>query len=978
MSREALIQNLKKEFVRERGVVIVAGTDVSIAACGNQKIDGHAVASWTGLLRHGLALCQERDLVNDEAVNIFNVQIESGAPEFLVAAAQGISARLANAGSGVFRGWLQETVGKLEPEFPDILESLAALPCVLATLNYDGLFEKSTNRRNPVTWVRADKVQDILRGDFATSILRLHGHYDEPDSVVLGFDSYNRIASDEHTIAVLRSFLIDRTLLFVGCSGTVKDPNFSRLIKWAKVALEDVPPRHVILHRDRNEDLDAVRADLASAPWLLPLSYGKEYADLPPFLRNLSPPPKADSPHENDRIWNVEINGDQYPPRPLFEAEVNEQFVGRERQLRDLCAMFGGLAANAFDGPRTAPDGEVRLIWVCGYGGMGKSWLLRKAFVEAKNAEITPVLIDWQEQDWHRPLKEAATNGIDVFRPIALRLRQVFGSELLRAFDRAHREVQTSARARTDLGLRFNKALAVIKQYGAEVSRHYDPSINSHVQNFSEQDIYILEEILEEKRLFNPRPEEIRARIERYSTADPIAWHLIRCSWIARVDAFSTAAVSNPEGFLSDAMCDVLHEIASQKSVFLILDTCERISPKAEYWLGQCLARAIGISDRLVVLIGTRGTPAERAVAPGRDWVNPIPSRLYRLIRLDDAARFNRLEIRKVGERVLGHNGLSEQMVDLIEEISRGVPMAVCMLLDMLKWGESLKVTAADDDRHDELDAASKVIACLVERYLLHVYRNGADPADIKHIALLALALRPGQLLDSHWGGRQAANERLMHLARNYSLVDGSDLHETVKKHIRQHWWRSPDNVVLEVATRLAVNVDKLSAGRGAEEPEATRFAIERINLRFWIEGKVTMSAFAPVLGIAIAHEHDLSLLAKLAAEVEPLVSEEALVCRWIANPIMPLFPDVLVDWLDRQTRRDWPECGKAAVDLLVALQQSRDVPFMERGKARDERAESAILRFESALAFYGANPPRRELVIDRYLQAVFFFYDRS
>ena len=85
-------------------------------------------------------------------------------------AAEGISARLSKS-PGVFRWWLQDTVGALEPKHPEILKSLATLPCALATLNYDGLFERATNRREPVTWLRPDKVQKILLGDFANAIL---------------------------------------------------------------------------------------------------------------------------------------------------------------------------------------------------------------------------------------------------------------------------------------------------------------------------------------------------------------------------------------------------------------------------------------------------------------------------------------------------------------------------------------------------------------------------------------------------------------------------------------------------------------------------------------------------------------------------------------------------------------------------------------------------------------------------------------
>ena len=35
-------------------VVVVVGSGVSVAACGNQEVDGHKVATWRGLLEHGV------------------------------------------------------------------------------------------------------------------------------------------------------------------------------------------------------------------------------------------------------------------------------------------------------------------------------------------------------------------------------------------------------------------------------------------------------------------------------------------------------------------------------------------------------------------------------------------------------------------------------------------------------------------------------------------------------------------------------------------------------------------------------------------------------------------------------------------------------------------------------------------------------------------------------------------------------------
>jgi hypothetical protein len=68
----------------------------------------------------------------------------------------------------------------------------------------------------------------------------------------------------------------------------VKDPNFSQLVEWTKEAIHDVPPRHVLLCREK--ELEAVLEDLKSAPGLPPHAYGADYKDLAPFLRSLAPP----------------------------------------------------------------------------------------------------------------------------------------------------------------------------------------------------------------------------------------------------------------------------------------------------------------------------------------------------------------------------------------------------------------------------------------------------------------------------------------------------------------------------------------------------------------------------------------------------------------------------------------------------------------------------------------------------------------
>jgi len=293
---QALIEADLKPPIAAGKIAIIAGTGVSVTACDQQEVDGCQVARWDGLLLHGVDYCLnvEHVLEADDA-DVLRLQIKRAKPDFLASAAELISSRLIAKSPATYRRWLKDSVGKLEPVQPEILQVLAGFPGLLATLNYDPLFEKATGRK-PLTWLDRDKdkLEEALRGTRTDAILHLHGYYDEPDSVVLGLRSYERVASDQHTLSVLRLLTMDRTLLFVGCRGTAADPNFARLIEWAKAARQHTTQRHFLLCRDG--ELPAIRSELQSAPWLLPVPYGKEFKNLVPFLEALAPEKKIPVP----------------------------------------------------------------------------------------------------------------------------------------------------------------------------------------------------------------------------------------------------------------------------------------------------------------------------------------------------------------------------------------------------------------------------------------------------------------------------------------------------------------------------------------------------------------------------------------------------------------------------------------------------------------------------------------------------------
>ena len=143
-------------------MVVVVGSGVSVAACGQQLVEGHKVATWTGLLEHGVDRLSGIGAADGDA-ELLRGLIGSGKPDLMINAAEIITDRLKARSEGIFRGWLADTVGELRSQEATLLQDLAALPGLLATLNYDHLLEQATGHP-AITWQEPNAVQEVLRG----------------------------------------------------------------------------------------------------------------------------------------------------------------------------------------------------------------------------------------------------------------------------------------------------------------------------------------------------------------------------------------------------------------------------------------------------------------------------------------------------------------------------------------------------------------------------------------------------------------------------------------------------------------------------------------------------------------------------------------------------------------------------------------------------------------------------------------------
>ena len=349
--RHHLVDGLRAEIARGH-VLVVVGAGVSIGATGRNPL-----ASWQGLLENGVERCVAVRGLDSKWANRVREEIQSGDLDDLLAAAEKVSSKLGFPTGGEYRRWLHETVGKLELKDRTVLDAIRDLGLPMATTNYDSLLEEATGRP-AVTWRAGDKAARVVRGE-EPGILHLHGHWEEPESVILGIRSYEHIRGNQYAQAVLRAIQTFHTLLFIGCGDGLDDPNFGALLSWAREAFKDAEARHYRLCKE--DDLEKLREKHCEER-LFPISYGQKHGDLGPFVRSLGS--FAAAVKKSNKATPVP-SPSRLPGRP--------RCFGREDEVRDLIETL--LQPN----PPPTP--------ILGGPGVGKTTITLEALYDRRVAE---------------------------------------------------------------------------------------------------------------------------------------------------------------------------------------------------------------------------------------------------------------------------------------------------------------------------------------------------------------------------------------------------------------------------------------------------------------------------------------------------------------------------------------------------------------------------------------------------------------
>ena len=359
-----------RDAIQKGNIVFIAGTGVSMSATYDiSKKSSHPQASWTGLLKHGLETAERMgQLTKNRATLYLNLISEDPTTQNLISAASTVTTALGGASSGIFKKWLEETIGQICPINRDVINALHALreaDNLLATTNYDDVLIDHSASLMPVTWMDGDEIIGAQRNRELDKIIYLHGYWKRPNTVILDGRSYEQIARHEVYRDDLAAFWRTTTWVYVGCGvNGLNDPDFGLLLERHGQRARDASHWDFCLVYKKDQASFQRHFDDLNLN-IVAVAYGDKHSALPVFLRSLlpAPPPVIPTPTPPP----PPLPGSSIIPHPpAFFAKPDyigrHTFVGRTAQLQVLTDW-------------AKPTESTSILLFEAIGGNGKSML---------------------------------------------------------------------------------------------------------------------------------------------------------------------------------------------------------------------------------------------------------------------------------------------------------------------------------------------------------------------------------------------------------------------------------------------------------------------------------------------------------------------------------------------------------------------------------------------------------------------------
>ena len=349
-------------------------------------------------------------------------------------------------------------------------------------------------------------------------------------------------------------------------------------------------------------------------------------------------------------------------------------------------------------------------------------------------------------------------------------------------------------------------------------------------------------------------------------------------------------------------------------------------------------------------------------------FVRQVPNerlRLMALTRFDDETVREYLAIR------IPTMAFDGDAVARVSEFTKGLPLAVSLVADLLAKGAPLDVACAEIDRPTDSLApvtSGQVVSALARRFLMHVERLTDDQAkqDLHRILCLAVAngypTRRPEVLRALWDCGEGLYEELQGLANRHDFVlSGSfRLHDDVRDALRFDLLdpirrqrvqpasaRALEALNTEISQRRTL-LGSLQDQIASEEYLAA--LLDYVWYSFWEQPQAGWRAaltILPVLSLTNPSATD-SLLSMLESFVKWGGPDDARLFGELAQPQQPSFLD---DWLAK--RRGTPAAARlsvritrSSVDRLARLEPIRGL----LGSNADHQAALSVMQMQLAL----------------------------
>ncbi|EJN08245.1 hypothetical protein PMI42_07327 [Bradyrhizobium sp. YR681] len=270
------VQAELKKVIENKEACLVLGAGVSRATCPNEN-----AVTWLGLIRNGIEYLSDVD-PDGRDKHLAVLDCLSGnlaeTSNYLILG-EYIEAQINTKGGG-FGRWLSSQFEDLRVEDKTLVKAIDALDLPIITTNYDGIVEQLTLRSRCTLKNVKEFVTELRSADEGTrrSVFHIHGYYSEPETIIFGSSSYQRLLKDDFLQSFERAISVFKALVFIGTGSGLADPHFDGLLDW-------VSQNSAISHNVFLLTTDSTSAVTHRS--IVPVRYGADYTKLAGFLTTL-------------------------------------------------------------------------------------------------------------------------------------------------------------------------------------------------------------------------------------------------------------------------------------------------------------------------------------------------------------------------------------------------------------------------------------------------------------------------------------------------------------------------------------------------------------------------------------------------------------------------------------------------------------------------------------------------------------------